>query len=298
LSRISRKRQRGDLNIVESYPAPDDVTVEISELLAGYALNALSEDEQAFVDEHLPNRPRWQWELASFTRVSGLLAYSAPTQQVPVRARANILARIDALAIESQEVARAKAHPPGGLRPRLRRMRSHVPRVAWAAAVPTTIVAVIFVMASIVMQDRISEQQSELAAFQQEQVKVNDLLLADNSGQQVVELVQSNVAPLARGRLFIDMHDNTAMLVVRDMPRPAGDGVYIVWMLIGTNFDEYAQLGELSVDSLGRGQKILEPPDAFTHYPVVRITIEQTVEVGIPSGPEVMTGGIASTTSN
>ena len=295
---MSRKRQRNNIHIAEPCSAPDEVTAEIAELLAGYSLNTLSNDETAFIDEHLPMRPLWQWELASYTRVAGMLAYAAAPQQVPVRARANILARIDALAIESQEAALAKAHPPGGIRPRLRRMRSHVPRVAWAAAVPATIVAVVFVMASIVMQDRISEQQSELAAFQQEQVKVNDLLLADNSGQQVVELVQSNVAPLARGRLFVDTHDNTAMLVVRDMPRPADDRVYIVWMLIGTNFDEYAQLGELNVDALGRGQKILEPPGSFTQYPVVRITIEQSVEVGIPSGPEVMTGGIASTTSN
>ena len=294
---MSRKRQRNNIHIAEPCSAPDKVTAEIAELLAGYSLNTLSNDETAFIDEHLPMRPLWQWELASYTRVAGMLAYAAAPQQVPVRARANILARIDALAIESQEAALAKAHPPGGIRPRLRRMRSHVPRVAWAAAVPVTIVAVVFVMASIVMQDRISEQQSELAAFQQEQVKVNDLLLADNSGQQVVELVQSNVAPLARGRLFVDTHDNTAMLVVRDMPRPADDRVYIVWMLIGTNFDEYAQLGELNVDALGRGQKILEPPGSFTQYPVVRITIEQSVEVGIPSGPEVMTGGIASTTS-
>jgi hypothetical protein len=298
LSRISRKRQRDGVHIVEACPAPDEVTVEISELLAGYSLNALSDDETAFIDQHLSSRPLWQWELASYTRVSGLLAYTAESRQVPVRARANILARIDALAIESQEAARAKAISPGRFRPRLRRMRRHVPRVAWAAAVPATIVAVIFVMASIVMQDRISEQQSELAAFQQEQVKVNDLLLADSSGQQVVDLVQSNVAPLARGRLFIDMHDNTAMLVVRDMPLPVDDRVYIVWMIIGTDFDEYAQLGELTVDSLGRGQKILEPPDGFTHYPVVRITVEQSVDVGIPSGPDVMTGGIARTTSD
>jgi hypothetical protein len=295
---MSRRQHRGDTDITEPCPAPDEVTVEISELLAGYSLNALTDEETAFVNDHLPDRPLWQWELASYRRASGLLAYAAAPQDVPVRARANILARIDALAIESQEAALARAHPPGRIRPRWRRVRSHVPRVAWAAAVPATIVAVVFVMASIVMQDRISEQQSELAAFQQEQVKVNDLLLADNSGQQVVELVQSNVAPLARGRLFIDRHDNTAMLVVRDMPLPSGDGVYIVWMLIGTNFDEYAQLGELNVDALGRGQKILEPPDSFTQYPVVRITIEQSGEVGIPSGPEVMTGGIASQTSD
>lgn len=293
-----RNRQQQTIHVIEERSAPDDVTEEISELLAGYALNALSEEETAFIDRYLPERPTWQWELASFQRVAGLIAYSSPVHQVPVRARAGILARIDTLASESQAEAIARARPSNGVKARLKQLRNHVPRVAWAAAVPTTIIAVVFIMTSILMQERISEQQSELAQFQQEQVKVNDVLLADNSGQQIVEMVQSNVAPLARGRLFIDRTDNTAMLVVRDMPQPANEQAYVVWMMIGTNPDEYAHMGTLSVDSLGRGQIILDPPDDFSQYPVVRISLESDPQVGYPTGPEVMTGGIGRTTSH
>lgn len=293
---IRQKQHRHD---VEERHAPNDVTEEISELLAGYALDALSEEDTAFVDLHLASRPAWQWELSSFQRVSQLIAYSSPLQQVPVRARAGILARIDALAIEEQQEAIARSHSGHGLRHHVRRLKSNIPRVAWAAAVPTTIIAVVFIMTSILMQERISEQQTELAQFHQEQVKVNDVLLADNSEQQVVELIQSSVAPLARGRLYIDRTDNAAMLVVRDMPPAAEGQAYVVWMLIGTDHDEYAKLGELRIDDLGRGQIILDPPDDFNHYPVVRITLEDDATVGVPAGPEVMTGGIARTpTSN
>lgn len=295
---MPRQSDQEDLGHHPEIPAPEEVTDEISELLAGYALSALAEDETVFIDRYLPVRPQWRLELAGFERVAGVLGYAGDPQPVPVRARAAILARIDALAIESQAEAAARANPPAGIRSQIRRVRAHTPRVAWAAAVPTTMIAVIFIMTSIVMQDRLTEQQAELAAFQQEQVKVNELLLADNGGQQVVELVQSNAAPLARGRLYIDRHDNTAMLIVRDMPQPGEDRVYVVWMLIGTNHDEYAQLGELNVDQFGRGQKILDPPDDFNHYPVVRVTIEQTGDVGIPSGPEVMTGGISRQSTN
>lgn len=297
MSRKPREKHEDDV-AAGTCPAPDEVTEEISGLLAGYALNALSDEETDFIETHLPDRPSWQWELAGFKRTAGLMAYASKPQPVPVRARAAILARIDALAIESQAEAIARDKPRSDLRSRMRRMRSHVPRVAWAAAVPTTIIAVVFIMASILMQERISDQQSELAQFQEEQVKVNDLLLADNNGQQVVELVQSSAAPLARGRLFIDRNDNTAMLVVRDMPEPPKGQVYVVWMLIGSNHDEYAHLGELTLDDLGRGQKILDPPDDFARYPVVRITVESTVDVGFPRGPEIMTGGISSSISH
>ena len=295
---MHRHRQSEDIPDADALSATDDVTEQIADLLAGYALNALSAEETAFVEEHLPDRPAWQWELASYQRISGSLAYAHEPQAVPVRSRAAILARIDALAIESQAEAIARANPSGTLRRRLQRARTHVPRVAWAAAVPATLVAVVLIMTSIVMQERISDQQDELAAYQQEQVKVNDLLLADDAGQQVVDLVPSSVAPLARGRLLIDLQDQSAMLVVRDMPQPGEGDTYVVWMLIGTNHDEYAQLGEISVDDLGRGQKLIDPPNDFSVYPVVRITIEQDSDAGFPSGPEVMTGGIPEPDSN
>lgn len=298
MARKHQAKHEDDVATSNMRPAPDEVTEEISELLAGYALNALSDDDLEFIEQHLPDRPAWQWEFAGFKRTAGVLPYAAEPQVVPVRARAAILARIDALAMESQTEVIARDNPRSGLHARLHHIRPHVPRVAWAAAVPVTVIAVVFIMTSILMQDRISDQQDELAQFQQEQVKVNDLLLADNSGQQVVELVQSSEAPLARGRLFIDRNNNSAMLVVRDMPKPPEGQVYVVWMLIGSNHDEYAHLGELTLDDLGRGQLILEPPDNFDRYPIVRITAETSADTGYPRGPEIMTGGISSSISH
>lgn len=274
------------------FPAPVHVSDEIAGLLAGYALDALSDEEKDYVEQHLPDRPQWRLELSGYQSVTNVLPYASPQQQVPVRARAAILARIDALATEAQEVELARKQRRHLVPARLRRWREHKPQIAWIAAVPATTLAVVLIFVSILMQDRISEQQAELAAYQQEQERVNDVLLADNSGQQVVELIQSSTAPLARGRLFIDRIENTAMLIVRDMPRPADGESYIVWMLIGAHQDEYASMGVLSVDDLGRGQMILEPPDDFDRYPTVRITLEGSDDPDDPSGPDVLTGGI------
>lgn len=268
------------------------VTDEISELLAGYSVHSLAPEDSQFIERYLAGRPEWRTELAGYERVANLLPYASPPQQAPVRARAAILARIDALAIESHEEARARAHPREQICIRWKRWRGNVPRLAWAAAVPSTIIAIIFIMASIVMQDRLSDQQAELAAFQQEQSKATDVLLAENSGRRVVELIQSTVAPLARGRLFIDQHANTAMLVVRDMPPPGEGNVYMVWVFTGTVLNQYQAIGTLDVDELGRGQKILDPPSGFNNNLLVRITIEPADDQGIPSGPDVMSGGI------
>ncbi len=289
---VSQQQQSTADDECHDLPVPDTVSEEISELLAGYALHALSEEDAEFVERYLPDRPAWRHELARFQQTAGMLPYASEPMDVPVRAKAKILERIDALAIESQEEALARANSPLGVVRRIGQVRNHIPKVAWAAAIPTTALAVIFIMASILMQERITEQQNELAAFQQEQVRAGDVLLADNNRQQVVEMVQSSAAPLARGRLFIDLDENTAMLVVRDMPQPDEGQHYEVWLHIGSGLNEYARLGELAVDSLGRGQMILQPPDNFDHYPVVRITLEASDSSGPPTGPEVMTGGI------
>ena len=273
--------------------APKHVTDDISELLAGYALNALSSEDAAFIERYLELRPAWQAELARYERASLLLAYAAPVQQVPVRARAGVLARIDALAIESQEEALARSQPAPAIWLRLRNRKRNVPKIAWAAALPTTLLAIVLIMSSIIMQDRISDQRGQLAEFQQEQSKATDVLLGDNSsGRDVVDLVETRAAPFARGRLYVNRADNTAMLVVRNMPRPDEGQVYVVWVSTNTVHEEYARLGALDVDDLGRAQKILDPPDSFDRYLNVRITIEESDDVGIPTGPEVMTGGI------
>ncbi len=288
MSRSDGHQSKSELGPDSQRNALKAVTEEISELLAGYALNALSPEDTEFIETYIDDRPEWQAELAGYARVSELLAYASPPQHVPLRAKAGILARIDALAMESQEEARARALPPIGLRERWRRWKLSVPKLAWAAAVPSTVIAIIFIMTSLVMQDQISEQRGQLAVFQQEQSQATDVLLADD----VVELVETSAAPLARGRLYIDRHDNTAMLVVRDMPPAAEGQMYIVWVLTDAVREEYAGLGVLEVDQFGRGQKILVPPDSFNRYIDVRITVESREDLDLPTGPTIMTGGI------
>lgn len=279
---------------------PDEPTEEISDLLAGYALGALSPDEKDFIERNLPRRPAWQRELEQYQSVADALPYAVEGQAVPVRIRASLLAKIDTIesdiplaanAPEAQAPSPAKTRPvePSRLWVWLRR----APRVAWAAALPSTVVIIVFVMYMVIMQDKINDQQIELASYQQDQTDTISVLTSDAIDQRVVELVESNEAPLARGRLFIDSQANSAVLVARDMPDLEEHEGYVVWMLTDVNADEYVPIGILEMNDRGTGRLTIAPPDPFGQYVAISITREADPEsADVPSGPEVMSGGL------
>lgn len=277
---------------------PDVPTEEISDLLAGYALGALEPDERDFIARNLPRRPAWRRELETYREVANQLAYAPEAIDVPIRARAAVLAQIDAIESDipiGSNVAWNATLPallsvepqtqPGGWPRRL-------PRIAMTVAVPAIVVAIIFAMYTVIMHDQFSEQQDELAAYQEVQGNTVEVLTSDSQSQRVIELVETRQAPLARGRLFIDYHANSAMLVARDLPRLPDDQTYVVWMVIDTVANEFARVGVLEVNETGTGQLIINPPDAFDRYLTVTVTREDENDTHKPSGPEVMAASI------
>lgn len=63
----------------------------IHELVSGYALDALSVDEERVFEAHLAHCPRCQEDLAALTETAAELAFAAPSSQVPAGLRGRIL---------------------------------------------------------------------------------------------------------------------------------------------------------------------------------------------------------------
>jgi hypothetical protein len=273
---------------------PEQPTDEISNLLAGFALKSLAPDEAAFVARQLPRKEAWRDELDGYRAVAQTLPYMAEPQDVPVRIRAGILARIDEIESqvpESVKVRRARLRE-AATQPQPSRTR-RLARIGLATALPATMVAIVFVMYTVIMQGRINDQQSELASYAAEQRQAAEILTQpDGDLQQVIQMVVTNAAPLSRGRLIIDAQSNSGLLAVRNMPQLAEDEVYVVWVVPDTVNREFASLGMLKIDELGAGQLILTPPDAFERYLNITITRETDPNVTHPTGPEVMSSGI------
>jgi anti-sigma-K factor RskA len=180
---------------------------EIQELLGAYALNAVSAEEAAAVEAHLPGCPRCRAEVDEHVETAAMLAGTGPG------APDSLWGRIDAALEEA---------PPGldvtRLRPRRRPAR-------WVAAAAAAAAAV----ALGVMSVRVMEQGDRLDRLEADQrlVAAAAAAAADPSSERV-ELRSED------GRLSVAavvLPDGRGYLINQDL-RPLPEGrTYQLWML-------------------------------------------------------------------
>lgn len=279
---------------------PDNPTSEIQDLLAAYALDALEQDERDFIARNLHRRPEWRKELREYQSVATALAHLPDEQDVPLRVRARVLAEVDAIESDiplanNRRVGWNALLPPlpsADPAPEARSRWAVLPRAALITSMPATVVAIVFAMYTVIIHSQIDNQQSELAAYQQKQGESAEVLTSGYKSRQVIDLVVTREAPLARGSLFIDKLENAAMLVARDLPSIPDDESYVVWALTPNTSQGYAQIGVLEPDETGTAQILIAPPESFERYLTILVTREATEDTLQPSGPSIMSAGI------
>ena len=270
-------------------------------MLAAYALGALEPDEREFVARNVPRFPEWQKELDGYRIATTGLAHAAEPMDVPVRVRAAVLAEVDAIESNVPLKRYRKAAWNATLpalelpepKPEGRNWKRTIPRVALITSMPATVVAIVFAMYTIIIHDQITEQQHEIAEFQQAQDESAEVLISPPNERQVIDLNASNDAPFARGSLFVDQSENTAMLVARNLPVLAEDEQYVVWVQTGVDDSkEFARIGVLEPNDSGTDQIVIDPPELFERYSNVLVTRETNAESIVPTGPSILTAGI------
>jgi len=263
-------------------------------LLGRYALGALDPDEVELVARHVQNCPTCRAELAGYDEVVSLLPYAAPVRQVPIRARAGLLARLDEIGTSNhQQMIVLPAIPRENRRmlPWLRIQAS--PRMIAFAAVPFVLVlAIVGIMADVIndQQHQIATIESKQAA---EQAVVNKVFFGDVGGDEPAEVtfISSTTAPSARAKLIVNHETNSALILAMNLPATEDDAQYVAWLRL-TAPDEYARAGILAIAEDGRASLSIEPHDAIGNYTEVVVTLEADADVSAPSGPQVMTAAV------
>ncbi|HEX5167048.1 MAG TPA: anti-sigma factor [Thermomicrobiales bacterium] len=263
-------------------------------LLGRYALGALDPDEVELVARHVQSCPACRAELAGYDEIVSLLPYAAPVQQVPLRARAGLLARLDEIGTSNEQqmvvlpaIPREPRHPLAWLR------SSASPRRLAFAAVPLIVIlAIVGIMADVIndQQRQIATIESEQAA-QQEAVARVMLDGSENAEPAEATFISSTTAPEARAKLIVNYETNSALILARNLPLVENGAQYIAWLRLSTP-DEYARAGVLTVAEDGRASLSVEPHDAIQNYSEVIVTLEANPESAIPTGPQVMTASV------
>lgn len=287
--------RRGQDELDETERSDDDVMLadeHVRPLLAGYALGSLDPHETEIVARHVQSCATCRAELADYELVTGVLGYAAPVEPVPLRVRAALLGQVAEIGSRNPEqmVVLPRAPRPEGFWSR------RLAKMSAMAAIPAAVI-VILIVTMVAMGERINQQQEQLAVAEEQQTTYERTLMSEtvtDNPRFTTDFVTSNVAPTARGRLFIDRPSNTALVLAVDLPIPADGESYIVWLRF-VGGDEYARAGVLDVGTDGRARLPIESIDALSRFSTVVVTVEADPSVPAPSGPELMTAGMVGT---
>src|SRR5581483_6032705 len=173
--------------------------MDVHELTAAYALDALNDDERAAFESHLAQCEQCRAELAGLSETAAALALAAPAAAPPARLRASILA---AAAAERLNVV-----PLPARRPWLTRATAAAASVAACAAVGLGVWAT-------TLSHQLSSQKEKNAAA--------EILLDPSAQKSTLRGGKGMVAVAADGR---------AVLLVHRLPAAPSGMTYEAWVI-------------------------------------------------------------------
>ena len=266
---------------------------EAEELLPGYALNALSPQEEASVESHLEICPWCPGLLRENMRVTAALALAAEHTTPPRQLKANIMGRAESLYRRSK----APGRPLFALKP-----------LALGMASIGIILLAAVVAVGVHISNEINELQrentvlvSQMSRLAEEDKKIMDMSKEQRSvsytmaspDKQVLALQGGNTVPKAEGILLITSQGSTGILMAKGLESASQTIAYQVWL---TKDGQPITVGRLSVDDNGWGFITLWPDQRIDLFERVWVTEEPAQETARtePSGETVLWANIAS----
>jgi len=225
----------------------------IHELTAGYALDALDQDERSAYEAHLAHCERCQQELASFWTTTEALAVAASGPAPSPALRERILADV-------------RAEPLRNVVPFETRRR----RVAPALGALTAAAAVVALGIGLWASNLSSELDETRTALARQQAAAQ--LLVDPAAQTVA-LQQGT------GRLVVGA-DGQAVLVVDGLERAPAGKTYEMWIVPGGDIAAASPAGLFPGED---GTEIVGLEGTLTAGDVVAVTVEDAGGVDAPT---------------
>ena len=274
---------------------------DYNDLLPGYALDALDDEERRRVAAHLESCPACRLELAELRETIGLLAFAAPHARPPARVREAIFARIAApdpadrdeapppREPTSAAVTAHRAGPVSGAEPARRPGLSVLggrARLALAALAAALIIGL--GGWNVALQQR----NAALATQVREQGLVARLLndpgaahsLSGSSGDP--DYPSSGPA----GFIYTDPGSDVALMLTYYLPQLPPDKQYQLWLIAPDG--SRVSGGLFRPDANGSAELLVRAPAPFGNYRAVGVTVEPAGGSPGPTTPRVVGGNL------
>jgi len=181
---------------------------DITELLPGYALGALEEDDRHRVEMALASDPDARAQLAEYEASARALVALAPLHPAPERLQADLRARLAARQETTQPHIRTGRTSPWGL-------------VAVAAALVLIVAGVLAVLLLLRDDDELPAEDGEALYTE----------LAEMEGAQRYSVVPGEVDPDVSGELVVSPEGDRAVIRIEDLPELTDENVLQLWLV-------------------------------------------------------------------
>lgn len=243
----------------------------VFELLAGYALGILDEEELSLVTEHVKRCEVCQSEVAAYAETAGQLARNA-AQTIPApELKAKVLQKVNQAAgyretrllhptpekISLREVLHNLFRQPAGL----------------VFGVLTLLVILMLGVNSILLRQQVNELQAQVPS----------------GYMQIVRLEGTSLAPETSGYVMVFRDQNYGSLAITHAPLLTEDQQYQIWLIQN---DVRTSGGVFSVNEDGYGNLMVSAEQPLDSFQSFGVTIEPLGGSPQPTGEKVLGGDL------
>lgn len=231
------------------------------EMAAMYALGVLESHEALSFEEEMKKDPELRAFVDDLLRHSTALAHTCPVKAAPLHLREKVLDKIRASGEKMENVLSFE------------RPRARFPWVPWAMAAGFAIACGLLFKDHSRLKNQIAELRRDNDVCQMQVAMLGSMSSESPQGQAVV---------------VWDSSTQTGVLRAENMPRPAANQEYQIWM-VDPKYSEPVNAGVFNVDERGVATAIVKPTQPVTTANKFAVSIEP--KGGVPqhtSGPIVM----------
>ncbi len=235
---------------------------DLEELLAGYVLGNLDEEELIWLNQQLLSDPSLRVQISELESALTLMSSTLPADVPQNDLRSQILQRLPAKTFAFKSS-----------------------RWLWIISVFSALLAVCLGVNNFSLRQQIVLKDNYVA---QQQKLVSLLLQPDN---RLVSLQGSNQVETASGSLFLSPVSKTAVLALKNLQPLSGKQVYRLWAI-----SQHQKIGcaNFVPDAQGVVYLELSTERALSNANSILITIEPEADTKRPLGREFMTGSHSS----
>lgn len=270
----------------------------VFDLLPGYALGSLDEEDILTVARHLPGCAVCRAELAGYCDTVDQLAYSLPLRAPSKDLRAKIIARAEQSIVQNAPSPAPAGVRPAGLEqplaaPRQRRglvdfLRGLAARPAGFALGAVAVLLILLLGASsLALWQQINALQSRNEALAQQVAGLQSQVAQD--ALRLVRMQGTKTAPQARGYLMVFRNETYGTLVVENAPVLKPGLQYQLWLI---RDGKRTNGGVFSVNEKGYGTLQISADQPLESFPNFGVTIEPAGGSPGPTGDRVLGGGL------